>query len=237
MISQGNSPHHLLSKLDAVIDRAEAFILGWGVIIMAVNTIANVFGRYVFSQSIYFTEELNEFLIIIITFMGLGYITRKGRHIRMSAFYDLLPARSKKLLMILIAGMTAIAMFILAWHAFEYVAKIARRGRVTPALQVPLYMTYVWVVVGFTLTGIQYVLTLLKNLNLSDPDVYISYTTVDQYEDPEISEVLHLYQQDHELDTGEGSDHQGKHADENSDRHNPNSNNPSNNNNNPEGKS
>lgn len=200
MISQGNSPHRLLSSLDTLIDRAEAFILAWGVIIMATNTIANVFGRYVFSQSIYFTEELNEFLIIIITFMGLGYVTRKGRHIRMSAFYDLLPVRAKKLMMILIACLTAVVMFILAWYAFEYVAKIARRGRVTPALQVPLYMTYVWVVIGFALTGIQYVLTMVKNLNLADEDVYISYTTVDQYEDPEVSEVMHLYKQDHELE-------------------------------------
>lgn len=205
MISQGNSPHRLLSSLDTLIDRAEAFILAWGVIIMATNTIANVFGRYVFSQSIYFTEELNEFLIIIITFMGLGYVTRKGRHIRMSAFYDLLPARPKKLMMILIAGLTAVAMFILAWYAFEYVAKIARRGRVTPALQVPLYMTYVWVVVGFALTGIQYVLTMVKNLNLAEEDVYISYTTIDQYEDPEVSEVMHLYKQDHELEIPDAS--------------------------------
>jgi len=199
--STGATSHSWLSTLDRFVDRAEAFILGWGVIIMAANTIANVFGRYVFSQSIYFTEELNEFLIIIITFMGLGYVTRKGRHIRMSAFYDMLPARSKKLMMILIASTTAVAMFILAWYAFEYVAKIARRGRVTPSLQVPLYMTYVWVVVGFALTGIQYVLTVVKNLNLADENVYISYTTVDQYEDPEISEVMHLYQQDHELET------------------------------------
>jgi len=167
---------------------------------MAINTIANVFGRYLFSQSIYFTEELNEFLIVIITFMGLGYVTRKGRHIRMSAFYDMLPARSKKLLMILIAAVTAVAMFILTWYAFEYVAKIARRGRVTPSLQIPLYLTYVWVVAGFAVTGIQYLLTVVKNLNLADSDVYISYTTVDQYEDPEISEVLHLFEQDHKLD-------------------------------------
>ncbi len=200
MSTQETSPTNLLTRLDHLIDRAEGWILGWGVIIMATNTIANVFGRYVFSQSIYFTEELNEFLIIIITFMGLGYVTRKGRHIRMSAFYDLLPNRSKKLLMIVIAAVTAVAMFILAWYAFEYVEKMARRGRVTPALQVPLYMTYLWVIVGFALTGVQYVLTVVKNLDLSDDDVYISYSTVDQYEDPEISEVMHLYQQDHDLE-------------------------------------
>lgn len=195
-----NCLRRFLTRLDRLTDNIEAFILSTGVAIMAINTIANVFGRYVFSQSIYFTEELNEFLIIIITFMGLGYITRKGRHIRMSAFYDLLGPRPKKLMMILIAAMTAVVMFILSWYALEYVLKIAKRGRVTPSLQFPLYLTYVWVVVGFFLTGIQYVLTVIKNFDLNDEDVYISYVTVDQYEDPEISEVLHLYEQEHELD-------------------------------------
>ncbi len=189
----------LLTLLDRFIGRAEAWVLSWGIIIMAVNTIANVFGRYVFSQSIYFTEELNEFLIVIITFMGLGYVTRKGRHIRMSALYDMLSPRVKKILMILIALLTAAVMAVLAWYAFEYVAKIARRGKVTPSLQFPLYLTYIWVIVGFAVTAIQYLLTAIRNLDLSDEDVYISYTTVDEYDDPEIAEVMHLYNQDHEL--------------------------------------
>ncbi|MEH6578021.1 MAG: TRAP transporter small permease [Amphritea sp.] len=188
----------LFSLVDNAICKAEVFVLCWGVILMALNSIANVFGRYVFSQSIYFTEELNAFLIVIITFMGLGYVTRKGRHIRMSAIYDMLADKHKKILMIFIAALTALVMFVLAWYAFEYVAKIARRGRVTPALQAPLYLTYVWVVVGFVITGIQYVLTVVKNLNLADPDVYISFTEIDTYEDPDVAEVLHLYNADHE---------------------------------------
>ncbi len=191
----------MLTLTDKLIGKAEIYVLGWGIIIMAVNTIANVFGRYLFSQSIYFTEELNEFLIVIITFMGLGYVTRKGRHIRMSALYDLLSPRYKKLLMVVIATLTAVAMFTLAWYAFEYVAKLASRGRVTPALQFPLYLTYIWVVLGFAVTGIQYVLTAFRNLDLSDDDVYISFSTVDEYLDPEIAEVMHLYQQDHTIES------------------------------------
>ncbi|MEH6628970.1 MAG: TRAP transporter small permease [Motiliproteus sp.] len=193
------TPNRIFHWIDTLIGQAEMVVLSGGIMLMAVNTIANVFGRYFFNQSIYFTEELNQFLIVIITFMGLGYVTRKGRHIRMSAFYDMISERHKKLLMILIAALTAVVMFVLAWYAFEYVAKIASRGRVTPALQVPLYLTYIWVVVGFVVTGIQYLLTMVKNFDLADPDVYISFTTVDAYEDPEIAEVMHLYNQDHDL--------------------------------------
>lgn len=206
MRQQRATTKRVLTWIDAVIGTVEMQVLAWGIILMAVNTIANVFGRYFFNQSIYFTEELNQFLIVIVTFMGLGYVTRKGRHIRMSAFYDLLGDRPKKLLMILIAALTAAVMFILAWYAFEYVAKIARRGRVTPALQLPLYLTYVWVVIGFAVTGIQYLLCMVKNFDLADTDVYISFTEVDTYEDPEIAEVMHLYSQDHQAPDGASID-------------------------------
>lgn len=180
-----SKPLRILARIDAVIGRIEILILSWGIIAMAVNTIANVLGRYVFHQSIYFSEELNVFLVLIVTFMGLGYATRRGIHIRMSAIYDVLPQRLRKVLMIVIAIVTSVMMAILAWYALQYVIKVASRGRVTPALQVPLYLTYVWVVLGLALTSLQYLFTALRNLDFSEPDVYISYVEVDSYDDPE----------------------------------------------------
>ncbi|WP_170431938.1 TRAP transporter small permease [Ruegeria arenilitoris] len=183
-----------LGKIDAVIGRVEVWILGWGITLMALNTIANVFGRYVFSQSIYFSEELNEFLIVIVTFMGLGYATRKGIHIRMSAIYDALPIKMRKALMVVIATTTAVVMAVLAWYALEYVQKVAARGRITPALQLPLYLTYVWVVVGLALAAFQYLLTAIRNLNFAEEEVYVSYLEVDSYEDPETAAAIKKYE-------------------------------------------
>ena len=67
-------------------------------------------------------------------------------------------------MMILIAAVTAAVMFALAYYSYAYVARVARLGKVTPSLQVPLYLTYVWVPIGFIITGIQYVMTVVKNL-------------------------------------------------------------------------
>lgn len=189
-----------LAHIDLWIGRIEASILSLAIIVMATNSIANVFGRYLFNQSLYFTDELNQYLIVIITFMGLGYITRKGKHIRMSAFYDMWPAKAQKLSMIVIALLTAVVMFVLAWYAFEYVQKLERRGRVTPALQVPLYLTYIWVSLGFFIAGIQYLLTAIRNTDFNDEIVYISYTTVDTYDDPEITSVMERCSSDVEND-------------------------------------
>lgn len=175
-----------LNIVDAGIARFEAFVLAWGVMLMAVNSIANVIGRFVFNQSLYFSEELNRFLIVLITFVGLGYAARHGRHIRMSAFYDQLGDRGKKILMILIAAVTGAFMFLLAYYSYLYVERVARLGRVTPSLQVPLYLTYLWIPVGFVITGIQYWLTVVRNLTA--PDVYISWEQVDVYEEADSPE-------------------------------------------------
>ncbi|WP_025164432.1 TRAP transporter small permease [Pseudomonas taeanensis] len=181
--------NHSLIGLDRLLGKVEGTLLGLAILALAAFAFANVFGRFVFSESIYFVEELNEFLMVLITFLGLGYVTRNGRHIRMTAIYDLLPAVAKKVLMIVIALVTAAIMFALAYFAFEYVAKTASRGRLTPALKVPLYLSYVPVVLGFVITGMQYLLTAWRNLDFSDPEVYVSYSKRDEYEAVELADV------------------------------------------------
>jgi C4-dicarboxylate transporter, DctQ subunit len=187
---EGQRPGHgkapvmrILAAIDNGIARFEAFVLAFGILVMAGNSIANVIGRFVFARSLYFTEELNQFLIVLVTFVGLGYAARKGRHIRMSAVYDQLTDRQRKWMMIFIAAVTAAVMFVLAYYSYVYVARVAKLGKVTPSLQVPLYLTYLWVPLGFVITGIQYVLTVVKNLR-SD-DVYISYEQIDSYDEGE----------------------------------------------------
>lgn len=185
---------YIMRGIDAGLSRLEAFIIAASMLTIAVNTIANVIGRYVLSYSLYFSEELNEILMVTITFMGLGYVTRKGRHIRMSAIYDMMPERGRRFLMIFIALTTAMAMFYLAWHAWDYVAKVASRGRVTPAMQLPLWTTYVGVVIGLALTGVQYLATVWVNLTRHDA-VWISHEETDSYDDPELLTLMELQEE------------------------------------------
>lgn len=179
----GRKAIRALGAIDNGIAWFEGIILAWGVILMALNAVVNVLGRTFLGQSLYFSEELNQFLIVLITFMGMGYAARKGRHIRMSAIYDQLGETGRKVLMVLMCAVTAAVMFYLAYYSYGYVERIHRMGKVTPALQVPLYLTYVWVPIGFAITGIQYLLTVIKNL--THREVYVSYEHVDSYEDTE----------------------------------------------------
>ncbi len=169
--------------VDTAIARIEAVMLAAGVLLMALNTVANVVGRYVFRSSLFFSEELNSVLIILITFAGISYAARHGRHIRMSAIFDTLPPRPRKMMMILISVVTAVFMFGLSWYSLGYIVTLAGQGRLMSALQIPVWWIYVWVPVGFFMTGTQYALTAVKNV--IEDDIYLSTTVLEGYDNDE----------------------------------------------------
>lgn len=162
----------LFTKLDDLLTKIEELILSYSVIIMAIILIGNVISRTIFSKSWTFAEEVGQALVLIVTFVGIGYGAKKGRHISMSAFFDLLPEKFQKIFMYIISSVTAIAMFVLTYLSIQYVQKVYTLGRVSPALRFPMFLLYIFVPVGFFLGGVQYVLIFIKNIK--EKDVYIS---------------------------------------------------------------
>lgn len=173
----------ILGTIDVTISKIESVILAVGVILLATNTIVGVVSRQIFQQGLFWSDEVNRILIIMITFAGIGYAARHGRHIRMSAIYDALPLMGRKVLMVVIAFFTSVVMFFLCYFSYEYIMTLYSRGRVLPALGIPIWWIYMWVPIGFAVTGIQYFLTGIKNLTAKD--VYLSTGVVDGYADTE----------------------------------------------------
>jgi len=173
----------LLGTLDSFLSRFESFTLAIAVLLMALNTVSNVIGRFVFGHSLFFTEELNRILIVVITFAGISYAARQGRHIRMSAIYDALSPSIRKVLMVIICIITALCMFALCYFSVGYIEKVASSGRVLPALQIPVYWIYLWVPVGFFVTGVQYAMTAYKNV--IEPNIYLSTHVLEGYDNDE----------------------------------------------------
>lgn len=176
---QSNPLLKILEFIDKQISRLEGVMLAVGVVLMSVNTIAAVISRYVFNDAITYTDELNVIFIIIVTFAGLSYAARNGRHIRMSAIYDALPVKSRKVLMVVMTAVTSVLMFFLSYYSYYYIIEVYESGRILPALGLPVFYIYLWVPVGFAMTGLLYFFTVIKNI--TESDVYLSTTVKDGY--------------------------------------------------------
>ncbi len=157
------------------LSRFEEFVLSYSVIAMAILLIVGVFMRNVMNSSLTFTEEIASALLILVSFFGLGYCARKGRHITMSIVFDMVSNKYKKLFMIVISVVSAIATAYITYLAVKYVLNVKGLGRVTPALQIPIYLIYSVVPIGFLLATIEYIRSFI--LNIRDKDNF--YLTSD----------------------------------------------------------
>lgn len=149
--------------IDQIVLRVEQCVIGGGILGIAAIGITNVIARNLLGGSFAFAEEANQTLMIWITFGGLGYAARRARHIRMAAFYDQLSGRARKLAWMCIAAGTAAVLAILTVFSVDYVMHVYAVGGVTPALRVPLWITYAIAPVGLAIGCLEYVLTLIRN--------------------------------------------------------------------------
>lgn len=171
----------ILLFVDAAIERIEVGALITGVLGITFVSVLNVLMRNFLGGSLSWAVEINQAFMVLITFLGIGYAARIGRHIRMTAIYDQLPRAARKVAMTVIALATAALLFYLAWHAVFYVQHVQRSNIITPALRLPLFWIYLVVPIGLALCGMQYLLTVARNLG--ERDVYVSFREKDGYED------------------------------------------------------
>ncbi|AXN33145.1 TRAP transporter small permease [Vibrio coralliilyticus] len=163
----------LLHKISVVTEKLERFLIMTAILVMMANSTANAIGRYAFNKSLFFSEELNQFLIVIVTFVGFAYAVRQGRNIRMTAVYDSLSFRLQKILTTIIALLTSALMFYLAYHSLLYVEELKSINRLSPALQFPVYWVYAIIPIGFSIAGLQYSMSFV--MNLLHKEIYVSF--------------------------------------------------------------
>lgn len=168
---------NFFNHISRVTETIERTIVFSSILLMMANSTANAIGRYAFGKSLFFSEELNQFLIVAITFIGFAYAVRKGRNIRMTALYDSLGYRAKKCLSTLIAITTGLLMFYLSYKAYLYVMEIKDLNRLSPALQFPVYMVYAIIPLGLAMAGLQYIIAFF--MNLTHKEIYLSHDVVD----------------------------------------------------------
>lgn len=154
----------LFLKANGFVVQVQAVILAGSIIVMAVILVANVICRQVFSFSLSFAEEVGQNLLILITFTGVSYCATTGKHINMLAVFNVMPLGVKKISATVIAAVTSLVMFMLSQAAVSYMLMVKNIGRVTTALQFPIWIVILMVTLGFFFAGIQYLLILIQNL-------------------------------------------------------------------------
>lgn len=81
-------PERRFERYLVAANRAVIFIM---MAVMATMVFVNVVARYVFNFSIIWAEEVSQYLMIWIAYLGAGLALREGRHVALEMLHDCLP--------------------------------------------------------------------------------------------------------------------------------------------------
>jgi TRAP-type C4-dicarboxylate transport system permease small subunit len=133
---------------------------------------ANIIGRYVFSVSIPWAEEIMLFLMVGCVFTGCCAVAWEGRQIRMDVIITMLPQKLHDLLsllseLVLIAA--AIAVTVFAWPVIVALAAFDERSQ---AANFPLVIPQAMIPLGYTLMALLVAVRLLtrRSKDTGGPD-------------------------------------------------------------------
>lgn len=115
---------------------------------------ANIIGRYFFSISIPWAEEIMLFLMVGCVFTGCCAVAWEGRQIRMDVLVNSLPPKLRDLVnllseLVMIAAAAAVTLF--AWPVINQLAAFDERSQ---AADFPLVIPQSMVPIGYTLMAL-----------------------------------------------------------------------------------
>lgn len=149
-------------------DRFEEVLLVLLLISMTLVLGVQIIARYVFQNSLTWSEELVRYLFIWSAFLGVPYCINKGASLKVVQFIDYLPAKLKNI--VLMIDRVLMVVFFAAIFVFGLlvVKNSFLNGQRSPALGLPMYIVYLSVVVGSGLAIIRVIENIVLCLKNKD---------------------------------------------------------------------
>lgn len=138
-----------LSKLGFQAGRSGIVIAELALVGLMLLTVYAVLARYVFRSPSIHALEVSQYLLLVISWMSIGWVLIVGRHVRMEALYNVLP-RTLKLSANLISKL-AIILFsgVLIWAGSVNVMTALEKGyRSSSLLSFPMWVPYLLIPLG-----------------------------------------------------------------------------------------
>lgn len=132
-------------------EHAEETLLLIFLVMMVLVMGVQVFMRYVFNNSLTWSEELTRYLFVWSSFISIGYCTKKQSSIKLEQLLLMMPTKVAQLVR-LITKILMVCFFIYVFRSSIVVVQSTyASGQVSSALRLPMYFVQMSTIVGFAL--------------------------------------------------------------------------------------
>jgi TRAP-type C4-dicarboxylate transport system permease small subunit len=145
-----------LAAAEAAFVRVNQWLVIALMSVMATLVFANVLARYLFNYSLIWVEELTQYQMIWIAYLGAGLALREGRHVAVDLFEQALAPGWRRSLRVAL-GLAMLAFLVALAFLGVRIAQFTWNQE-TPVLNVPAGVPYLGVPIGAAMCALHLVL-------------------------------------------------------------------------------
>jgi TRAP-type C4-dicarboxylate transport system permease small subunit len=146
-------PEGRFERYFLAVNRAIIFLM---MAVMATLVFVNVVARYAFNFSIIWTEEVSQYLMIWIAYLGAGLALREGRHVAVEMLQDRLPTALGRRLRMAVGGLVVLFLGVVTVLGFQFAIFVWSQE--TPVLNISLGIPSLAIPLGTLLFAVHLVL-------------------------------------------------------------------------------
>lgn len=135
--------------------------------IMLILTCINVVARYVLLASMPFVEELTCVGLMILSILGAATATKRGAHLGLSVFTDLLPKTAQSVLALICDLLSAAFCAAIIYLGYQYVQNQFTNNVLSMGMSWPVWLYGIWLPIGAAVLFIRQVQLAVINFTKS----------------------------------------------------------------------
>jgi len=146
-------PESRFERYFLAANRAVIFMM---MAVMTTLVFVNVVARYAFNFSIIWTEEVSQYLMIWIAYLGAGLALREGRHVALEMLHDRLPVALSRKVRMVVGSLLLAFLGVVTVLGFQFAVFVWNQE--TPVLNISLGIPSLAIPIGTLLFAAHLVL-------------------------------------------------------------------------------
>lgn len=147
----------VISTINRTLERIYVPVLSVAFVGVTIMLTINVIGRYFFHSAFFWAEEVTNYFIIWITFLGSAVCIRYGMHVSVDMILQYGSDRLKKRITVAVTVICIVFTALLTVVGVMMVRGFVTNGQVTLTLRIPMYIPYLAIPVGAFLMMLEYI--------------------------------------------------------------------------------
>lgn len=153
-----------LARVNRFIERIVGGFIASLLLGMSILLFLNVIGRYFFGFSLPWSEELTNYSIIWITFLGSGICVRKKIHVSVDLLFQYISGIPMKVIyMLILIGSLSFVLFM-GITGVKLVSGVYSSGQLSTALRIPMYIPYLALPLGGLFMALEFAELIFQEL-------------------------------------------------------------------------